>query len=77
MTKETLRALTDSFANRKSVAYRAFRNAVITECGISYPTFDNYRSLTRPCKIPKLVGEKIIEIVRRDYPEKLHIIEQM
>jgi len=76
MNKQILRLLLSSFTNRKSAEYSDFRNKIITECGISYSTLGNYTSPGAKCKIPKLVGEKIIEIVKRDYPDKAELLQQ-
>jgi len=76
MNKQILRLLIESFTNRKSPEYSEFRNKITTECGISYSTLNNYTSPGSKCKIPKLVGEKIIEIVKRDYPEKAELLNQ-
>jgi len=47
-----------------------FRDIIIEECGFSYPTFYNY--LQGATDIPKLVSEKIREIIiKKDYPKKM------
>jgi len=75
MTTQTLRLLFASFpARTKEIT--AFKNKIRNECGIAYPTLENYSSPTKKTKIPKLVGEKIMEIVKRDYPEKAELLEQ-
>lgn len=77
MNKATLRKLLTSFRSRKCPEYAAFRQKILTECGIAYPTLGNYSSPNSTCKIPKLVAEKIIEIVHRDYPEKVSILNEL
>lgn len=76
ITKDTLRKLCVSFKSRKSPEYRAFREKILIECGIAYPTFFNYQNNNRKSCIPKLVQEKIVEIVHRDYPDKVSILTE-
>ena len=77
MDKATLRKVCKSFKSCKCPEYRAFKQKVVSECGISYDTFFNYSSFGRKSGIPKLVQEKITEIIHRDYPEQAELLNQL
>jgi len=77
MDKATLRKICKSFKSCKCPEYRAFKQKVVSECGISYETFFNYTCFGRKSSIPKLVQEKITEIIHRDYPEQAELLNQL
>lgn len=77
MDKATLRKICKSFKSNKCPEYTSFRTKVMSECGISYDTFFNYTSFGRKSGIPKLVQEKITEIINRDFPEQAALLIQL
>lgn len=61
MTELTEKMTFKSYFEYLSETAKTFKEKVIDECGISEPTF--YRYLSNPEQMPKLVREKIQEIV--------------
>jgi hypothetical protein len=45
------------------------RDKILKECDFSYPSFYNY--LSGRTELPKLVYDKIRDIIIRDYPKKM------
>ena len=73
MNKKILQTLFSSFAKRADL--KDFKNKIRKECDMAYPTLWNYTK-EKPTPVKKLVGEKIIEIVKRDYPEKVALLNK-
>jgi len=72
LTGKQLRHIFDSFDNPRNRTLKILRRKIESLCGISDSTIRNYtHGITT---MPKLVSEKIQEILKNNFPELIEVI---